>query len=479
MEQSIHITSGESQLPLDILILAAGLGTRMRSNTAKVLHQLGGKPLIAHVCRTAAALAPRQVYTVVGHQAEAVKQAVLAELEAEECEFALQTEQLGTGHAVMSARGFLAETDSTLLVLSGDVPMIRAETLAALIKQHQTHRGRGAACTILTVKLEDPTGYGRIVRDDAGFFERIVEHKDATEEERKIREINSGIYCFNTRQLFAALSRIRNDNKQGEYYLTDVPQILRSEGEMVSLFPHFDVREVSGINNREELAEMETVLRRRVNSRLMRDYGVTLIDPKHTYISEDAQIGRDTVIYPNVTIEGRTVIGDGCEIRSGSRLTNARLGKNVKVLDNCVIIDSEIADSCGIGPFAHLRGGARLESEAKIGNFVEVKKSTVGRKTKASHLTYLGDATIGENTNIGAGTITCNYDGKNKHPTTIGSNVKIGSDTMLIAPVKVGDGAITGAGSVVTKDVPPNKLVVGAPARAIRTLNEETNSSKD
>jgi bifunctional UDP-N-acetylglucosamine pyrophosphorylase/glucosamine-1-phosphate N-acetyltransferase len=273
--------------------------------------------------------------------------------------------------------------------------------------------------------------------------------------------------------LFDSLAKVRNDNKQNEYYLTDAPQILSEAGEPVSLFQHADFREVSGINNREELAEMEKIMRRRINSRLMRDYGVTLIDPKHTYVSEGAEIGRDTIIHPNVTIEGKTHVGDGCEIRSGSRLTNAYIGNAVTILENCVVDTSSIGENCTIGPFAHIRNNAQIEQDAKIGNFVEVKKSIIGRKTKASHLTYLGDAVIGENTNIGAGTITCNYDGKNKNRTTIGSDVKIGSDTMLVAPVAVGDGAVTGAGSVVTKDIPPNKLAVGAPARVIKSLDTE------
>jgi bifunctional UDP-N-acetylglucosamine pyrophosphorylase/glucosamine-1-phosphate N-acetyltransferase len=469
--------STEIQQSLNVLILAAGLGTRMKSNVAKVLHQVGGKPLIAHVCKTAALLDPRKIYVVVGHQAEDVKKAVIAEIGSQTVEFVIQNEQLGTGHAVNCARRFLENTDSTLLVLSGDVPLIRPETLAALVRQHETHRGRGAACTLLTVKLDDPTGYGRIVRTDLG-FERIVEQKDASEAERKIKEINAGIYCFNAKLLFAALNKVRNDNKQNEYYLTDAPRILLEAGEAVSIYLHNDNREISGINNREELADIEKILRRRVNSRLMRDYGVTMIDPKHTYISEDAQIGRDTVIYPNVFIEGKTKIGDGCEIRSGTRIYNSVIGRGVTIWDNSLIADSIIRDNAAIGPFAHLRNGATIESNAKIGNFVEVKKSFVGKNTKASHLAYLGDAEIGENTNIGAGTITCNFDGKNKHRTKIGSNVKIGSDTMLVAPVEVGDNAVTGAGSVVTKDVPPNKLVVGLPARVIKSVDENSDSKK-
>ena len=466
-------TSSNEQKPLDVLILAAGLGTRMRSELAKVLHLLDGRPLINHVCRTASALAPRKIYVVIGHQGEDVKEAVLKELDEDRVEFVWQKQQLGTGDAVNSARGFLETEDSTLLVLSGDVPMIRAETLAALIQQHYHHRGRGAACTILTVKLSDPAGYGRIVRDEEGLFDEIIEQKDASDEQRQINEINSGIYCFDTQKLFDALSNVENNNAQGEYYLTDVPRILRDADEDVSLYHHNDSREVSGINNRIELADLERIIRRRTVTRLMLDYGVSFVDPKNVYISEQAKIGRDTVIFPNVSIEGETEIGDGCTIRSGTRIADSRIGHGVEILDNCVVTQAEIGNDCKIGPFAHLRPKARLEEKAKIGNYVEVKNSVIGRNSKANHLTYLGDATIGENTNIGAGTITCNYDGKNKHATEIGNNVKIGSDTMLVAPVKVGSGSSTGAGSIVTKDVPPNKLVVGAPARVIKSLNED------
>jgi bifunctional UDP-N-acetylglucosamine pyrophosphorylase/glucosamine-1-phosphate N-acetyltransferase len=360
-----------------------------------------------------------------------------------------------------------------LLVLSGDVPMIRAETLAALVQKHHTHRGRGAACTVLTVKLEDPSGYGRVVRDDAGLFDKIVEQKDASDEEKQVKEINSGIYCFTTKKLFSALSRVKNENAQGEYYLTDVPKLLREEGEDVAIYQHNDPREVSGINNRVELADMERTLCRRTISRLMLDYGVTFIDPKNAYISEAANIGRDTVIYPGVSIEGETVIGDGCVIRSGTRITNSRIGRGVEILDNCVVTDSEISDNCTLGPMAHLRGHAKMEESAKVGNFVELKKTILGRGSKANHLTYLGDANIGEKTNIGAGTITCNYDGKNKHATEIGNNVKIGSDTMLIAPIKVGDNSVTAAGSVVIQDVPPDSLVAGVPAKVKKNLKEE------
>ncbi|HYO90358.1 MAG TPA: bifunctional UDP-N-acetylglucosamine diphosphorylase/glucosamine-1-phosphate N-acetyltransferase GlmU, partial [Pyrinomonadaceae bacterium] len=468
-----------AQSQLDVLILAAGLGTRMRSRTAKVLHRLGGRPLIAHVCRTATALDPAHIYVIVGHQSEMVEQAVRDELGAKGAIFVTQTEQRGTGHAVMAARESLADANSSVLILSGDVPFVRAETLAALIQQHRMHRGRGAACTLLTVKLDDPTGYGRIIRDSEGRFERVVEQRDASPAEKQINEINAGIYCFDTRALFRALEKVRPENSQGEYYLTDVPGILRAEGEDVSIFLHTDAREVSGINTRLELAEFENILRRRTLRKLMLDSGVTLIDPAHTYVSPQAQIGRDTVIYPDVHIEGETVIGEECEIRSGTRITNSRIGNLVTIKDHSVIVDSEVSDNCSVGPFAHLRMNARMEEGAAVGNFVEMKKSRLGRKSKSMHLTYLGDATIGERTNIGAGTITCNYDGKNKHATTIEDNVKIGSDTMLVAPVTVGSGSVTGAGAVVTKDVPPDTLVAGVPAKIKKRLNENKEEQKE
>ncbi len=452
------------------MILAAGLGTRMKSDLAKVLHRLDGRPLINHVCRTATALAPKSIYVVIGHQGEEVKAAVLNELDHQQVVFVTQEHQLGTGDAVNAARRYLEKKDSTLVVLSGDVPMIRPETLAALVQQH--HR-KGAACSILTVKLNDPAGYGRIVRGDGGHFERIVEQKDATDEEKQISEINAGIYCFDSRLLFSALSAVQNNNSQGEYYLTDVPSLLRDAGEKVTIFQYGDPHEIEGINDRVQLADLEQLLRRRTISKLMLDHGVTFIDPKNAYVSAQASIGRDTVIYPNVTIEGPTEIGDGCTIRSGTRLTNAKIGNNVEIRDNCLITDSEVADSCTIGPMAHLRGNAKMEPESKVGNFVELKKTKLGRGSKASHLTYLGDATIGDDTNIGAGVITCNYDGKKKHETHIGDRVKIGSDTMLVAPVTVGDGAVTGAGSVVTKDVEANTLVVGAPAKKIKDLGSD------
>jgi len=446
--------------------MAAGLGTRMKSRRAKVLHELGGAPLIAYVVRAAQALEPRSIITILGHQAEEVERAVLAEV-GELASFVIQERQRGTGDAVESARRVLEDSDSLVLVLSGDVPMIRVETLQKLIEHHND---AGAACSILSVRLENPTGYGRIIRDNNGEFRKIVEQRDASEDERLVREINSGIYCFEAKALFEALRKVEPKNDQGEYYLTDVAEIILASGGTVSVFLINDPREVSGVNTRAELAEFENLVRRSAIRRLMIESGVTFIDPSHAYISAEAQIGRDTIIHPNVTIEGKTVIGEGCVIRAGARITNSRLGDNVTVKDHSVIVDSQVEANCSVGPFAHLRMNALLEEKATVGNFVEVKKSRLKRGAKAMHLTYLGDATIGERTNIGAGTVTCNYDGVNKHETIIEDDVKIGSDTMLVAPVRVGARSKTGAGSVITRDVPPDSLVAGVPAEVKKKL---------
>ena len=455
-----------SSKTLNVLVMAAGLGTRMKSKRAKVLHELGGAPLIAHVVRAAQALDPKTILVVVGHQAEEVEQAVLDGV-GELASFVVQAKQRGTGDAVESARSQLEHTDSLVLVLSGDVPLIKIETLRKFIEHHDN---AGADCSILSVRLENPTGYGRIIRDESGAFQKIVEQRDANDEQRQVREINSGIYCFDSEELFRALRKVQPANDQGEYYLTDVAEIILRNGGKVSVYLHNDAREVSGINTRAELAEFENLIRRAAIRKLMLDVGVTFIDPSHAYISAEAQIGRDSIIYPNVTIEGKTIIGEGCVIRSGVRITNSRLGDAVVVKDHSIIVDSQIESNCAIGPFAHLRMNAVLEEKANVGNFVEVKKSRLKRGAKAMHLTYLGDATIGERTNIGAGTVTCNFDGKNKHETIIEDDVKIGSDTMLVAPVRVGARSMTGAGSVVTKDVPPDSLAAGVPAEVKKKL---------
>jgi bifunctional UDP-N-acetylglucosamine pyrophosphorylase / glucosamine-1-phosphate N-acetyltransferase len=442
----------------------------MKSQKAKVLHELGGRPIIAHVVEKALALQPRKIFVVVGHQAEAVEAAVRAAVQNDELlGFALQREQRGTGDAVMSARELLKSADSTLLILSGDVPLVREDTLRKLVEIHTATR---ATCSVLTVKLENPTGYGRIVRDAQNRFSRIVEQKDASDEEKQIREINSGIYCFDTTKLFTALEQVQPTNQQQEYYLTDAPAIMLASGDKIELYVINDPREVSGINSRAELAEFENLMRRSTIRGLMLS-GVTFIDPAHAYISAAARIGRDCVIHPNVIIEGPSVIGENCVVLAGSRISNSQIGDNVTIKDHCVIVDSTVESNCSVGPFAHLRMGAHLEEGSAVGNFVELKKSRLGRKSKSMHLTYLGDATVGTGTNIGAGTVTCNYDGKNKHKTTIGNNVKIGSDTMLVAPVSVGDGAVTAAGSVVTEDVPDNSLVAGVPAVVKKKLKNE------
>ena len=472
MEKAPLVQPGQPDQSLDVLILAAGLGTRMKSGRAKVLHELGGLPLITYVCRAARSLGAGKIYVVVGHQAAEVEKAVQTEV-GDTAVFVMQTEQRGTGDAVMAAHEQLENKDSLVLVLSGDVPLIRATTLEGFIAQHHAS---GAVCSILSVRLENPTGYGRIVRDENDQFLRIVEQKDASPEEQKVKEINSGIYCFAARQLFAALKRVNPSNQQGEFYLTDVPQILLADGEQVNVYLHGDAREVSGINTRAELAEFENLLRRNTIRKLMLEAGVTFLDPSHTYISAEAQVGRDCVIHPNVAIEGKTTIGENCEIRSGTRITNSRLGNNVVVKDHCVVIDSDIESNCAVGPFAHLRMNTFLEEGSVVGDFVEMKKSRLGRGSKSMHLTYLGDATIGENVNIGAGTVTCNYDGKNKHQTIIEDDVRIGSDTMLVAPVRVGRGSVTAAGSVVTEDVPPDTLVAGVPAVVKKKLRNEKES---
>jgi bifunctional UDP-N-acetylglucosamine pyrophosphorylase/glucosamine-1-phosphate N-acetyltransferase len=444
----------------------------MKSARAKVLHELDGLPLITYVCRAAQSLDPEKTYVVVGHQADEVERAVKSEV-GDRAAFVTQTQQRGTGDAVKAAQSQLEDSESLVLVLSGDVPLIRAATLNSFVNQH---RAGDAVCSILSVRLENPTGYGRIIRDESDQFLRIVEQKDASVEEQKAKEINSGIYCFDARKLFAALTRVEPSNQQGEYYLTDVPQILLADGETVSVYLHGDSREVSGINTRAELAEFENLIRRGTIRKLMIEAGVTFVDPSHAYVSAEAQVGRDCVIYPGVSIEGKSIIGEGCEIRSGARITNSRLGSNVVIKDHSVVIDSEIESNCSVGPFAHLRMNALLEEGSVIGNFVEAKKSRLGRRSKAMHLTYLGDATIGANVNIGAGTVTCNYDGKDKHPTTIEDNVRIGSDTMLVAPVTVGKGSVTAAGSVVTQDVPPNTLVAGVPAVVKKKLKSSDES---
>ncbi len=445
-----------------VLVLAAGQGKRLRSKTIKLLHPVAGEPMVTHVVRAARALRPDRLLAVVGFQRDAVR-AVLENLVDG---FVDQTEQRGTGHAVMQAAPALgASAGRTLLILNGDLPTLRFLTLRSLLS---LHRRSGAALTLTTTEVDDPTGYGRVVRDEAGHVSRIVEERDATVAERKIREINCGIYCAEPAKLFAALRRIRPDNSQKEYYLTDAVRILLAQGEKVGALRHSDAGEVLGVNTRSELALASRTLYRRKAQQLMEE-GVSLLDPERTWIDPLARVGRDTVIYPDVILEGECRIGEDCLIRPGCRLTNVVLANRVEIRDHSVLHDAVVGEGASVGPFAHLRPGSVLEAEARVGNFVEIKKSRLGKGVKASHLSYLGDADIGDHSNIGAGTVTCNYDGERKHATTLGKGVFVGSDSQLVAPVTIGDGAYIGAGSTVTEDVPPGALAI---SRA-RQLNLE------
>ncbi len=452
----------------DVMILAAGLGTRMKSRRAKVLHEIAGLPLVAHVLRAALRLTPEAIFTIVGHQAEEVERAVrdeaayLVERGAAptDLQFVLQAEQRGTGHAVMAAREQLKGRKGPLVLLAGDGPMIKAETLRRFA---ETHEAEGNAATVLTVEMDDPTGYGRILRDAQGRFARIVEQKDGSPEELAVREVCVSIYCFEVAALLAALDHLKTDNAQGEYYVTDVPAILLEQGRRVGVFCHDNPEEVPGINTRVELAALDARLRAAKLRELMLS-GVTIVDPASTYIHLDVEIGQDTIIHPQVIIEGASRVGANCTVHSWTRLRNVTVEDGVTIRNSTVIEDTVLRAQATVGPFARLRMHAEVGEKAIIGNFVEVKKSKIGKGTKAQHLTYLGDATLGDDVNIGAGTITCNYDGVRKHETVIEDGVRIGSDTMLVAPVRVGRGSKTGAGAVVTKDVPPDSLAVGVPA---------------
>jgi bifunctional UDP-N-acetylglucosamine pyrophosphorylase/glucosamine-1-phosphate N-acetyltransferase len=407
------------------IVLAAGRGVRMKSEKAKVLHALLGRPLIHHVLRALRSAGVKDVVVVVGHQEEAVRKAAGSGVT-----FARQTEQKGTGHAVLSAGKALKGRAGLVFVLAGDAPLITPDTLKSMLA---AHREAGAAATVLTCCIDDPTGYGRIVRDEAGKFQAIVEHGDATEKQKEIQEVNSGAYVFDSGDLFRALKEVKVNPKKGEIYLTDALQVLLGHQRTVATFRASDPSEVYGINSRRDLVAATNFLRWRILERHM-DNGVTIVDPSTTFIEEDVTIGPDTVVLPYTVIEHDVTIGKGCEV----------------------------------GPFSHLRPGAVLDDGAEVGNFVEVKKSRIGPHSKAKHLTYLGDATLGANVNIGAGTITANYDGKNKHATVIGDGVHIGSNTVLVAPVRLGKNVTTGAGAVVLGDVADDDTVVGVPARSLR-----------
>ncbi len=440
------------------LILAAGEGTRMRSSLAKVLHLLGGTPMIQCVAELCRRLPLKRTLIVVGYQADRVR----AALDGQPVEFVLQAEQRGTGHAVMQAEAALSGFEGDLLVLSGDVPLLSPQTVHDLLAAHQR---AGAQATFMSTRLADPTGYGRVIRGPQGGFLRIVEEAEATPEERRITEINAGIYCFACPPLFQALGSVGASAVKGERYLPEVISVFRDRGLKVQAIPAPDPQEVLGVNTRAELALAYGVLRRRVLRDLMAD-GVTVLDPEATHVAPAARIGRDTVLYPGVFIEGRTVIGEGCTLYPNCRLKDAHVGNRVTILDGCVILESEIGDECTLGPYAHLRPATRLRRKVKIGNFVETKKADVGEGSKVPHLTYVGDATVGERVNVGAGTITCNYDGVSKHQTVIEDGAFVGSNTSLVAPVRVGKGAIVAAGSTITEDVPPDAIAFGRAQQA-------------
>jgi bifunctional UDP-N-acetylglucosamine pyrophosphorylase/glucosamine-1-phosphate N-acetyltransferase len=435
-----------------VVILAAGKGTRLKSALAKVLHRAGGRSLVEHVVRACRPLKAREIIAVVGHQAEDVTAAV-APLGVKT---ALQLPQRGTGHAVLVARRAIPSRAKFAILLPGDAPLIRTETLAALAR---AHRETGAAATILSAEIENPAGYGRIVRRDDGSVAAIVEDSALTDDQRAIREINSSIYCFSLEKLWPCLGGLKRQNVHKELYLTDAIAVLRQKGENVQAVLAADPDEVLGCNTRADLATVDGVFRRRKRAAVM-DAGVTIEMPETVLIDPEVTIGSDTRIEPCVQLLGKTRIGSGCTIRTGSVLTDAVLEDNVLVKSHSMVIASHLSSGAQVGPFAHLRDGARLEENARVGNFVEVKKSVLGEGVKSMHLTYLGDARVGAGTNIGAGTITCNYDGVRKNFTTIGKRVFIGSDTALVAPVRVGDGAYIGAGSVITENVPADALGV-------------------
>jgi bifunctional UDP-N-acetylglucosamine pyrophosphorylase/glucosamine-1-phosphate N-acetyltransferase len=466
----------EGKGKLAVIIMAAGKGTRLKSQRPKVLHEIGGKPLLAHVIAAASKIvAPSEIYAVIGHQAEKVRAAVAST----GIHFVEQAEQLGTGHAIQCAREAIKGYEN-ILVLSGDVPLIRPETIAELWQFHQAQK---AAMTILTAAVGDPSGYGRILRKspESSEVEAIVEQKALTAEQQKIQEINSGIYAFKTAQLLAHLDKLITNNAHGEFYLTDVAALLRAAGERVVAIQAAEAIEVLGANTIAELVALDATLRMRTANRLMAA-GVTIFRPETCVIDAGVEVAADTVIEPFVQLLGSTRIGGECLIRSYSVIENCTLGNGVLVRQNCVLAESSVADGARIGPFSHLRPGSEIGVDAHVGNFVETKKAKLGKGAKANHLTYLGDVEVGERSNIGAGTITCNYDGVRKHKTIIGKDAFVGSDSTLVAPVTVGNGAFIGAGSCITKDVPADSLAVSRAHQIVKegwAADRRANRKKD
>ena len=443
------------------IILAAGQGMRMQSNVPKVLHPIAGRPMVWHALEAVQSLVSMPPVLVVGHQADLIKDVV-----GSKAQFVLQEEQLGTGHAVAQAESLLAGQADTILVTFADMPLLKQESMRSLIDLHQ---GSGNPITMTSFIGKDARGFGRVVRDDTGKVTAIVEQAVATPEQLAIREYNVSAYCFDAAWLWDVLKEIPLSPK-GEYYLTDTVGLAIAQGYQVESMIMDDPTEVIGINTRIHLAETEKIMRQRINEKWMLD-GVTIIDPDTTYIETDVKIGRDTFLLPNTHLQGHTLIGENCKIGPDTTVVDSEIGNEVQLISS-VLEGAQVADHVSMGPFCHLRKGAVLSEHVHLGNFAEVKDSVLGPDTKMGHFSYIGNAKIGSNVNIGAGTITCNYDGDKKHATEIGDDVFIGSDTMLVAPVKIGRGSITGAGAVVTKDVPDNTLVMGVPAKIIRKLGE-------
>jgi bifunctional UDP-N-acetylglucosamine pyrophosphorylase/glucosamine-1-phosphate N-acetyltransferase len=449
------------------IILAAGEGTRMKSSLPKVLHPLAGKALIRYSLEVVKGISSQKPVIVIGRDAEKVENIIDGE-----AEFVFQEKRLGTADAVTSARKKVEGKSDLVLIIYGDMPLLRKQTLEQLVDKQKNNPG---PLTIATLHLDDSHGFGRIVRED-GEIKEIVEEAQATSKQKEIRELNVGAYCVSSTWLWKALERIPVSPK-GEYYLTDLVGLASREGFHVEGIQIEDPDEAIGINNRVHMAEAEAILRKRINLNWMLE-GVTIADPERTYIEVDVQIGKDTVILPNTHLMGETIIGENCEIGPDTIITSTQIGNSCKVLSS-VLDYAVLEDHVSMGPYCHLRKGAHLSKGVHMGNFGEVKDSILGEETKMGHFSYIGNATIGKNVNIGAGTITCNYDGRSKHPTEIGDDVFIGSDTMLVAPIKIGKRARTGAGSVVTKDVPEDTVVVGVPARHLRKVKKEEIESQE
>lgn len=436
------------------IILAAGKGTRMKSELPKVLHPVSGKPMIHYPVEAAKEAGANKIVTVIGHGAESVRE----KLADQGMDFVVQEEQLGTGHAVTVCKDAVNDRSLPVVILCGDAPLIQSTTISGLVKSHMDNKN---SVTVLTADMEDPYGYGRIVKDGSEIL-RIVEEKDASEEEKKIGEINSGVYCVDGDFLFTALESIGKDNAQGEYYLTDIIKIGRERGKKVGWSKITDSSETMGINSRKELATAGAIMRQRMADRLMAA-GVSIIDPQGTYIDGTVKVGKDSVIYPQTRLEGNTSVGENCIIESGAVIKDSQIGDGTHIKPYCVITDSTVGNNTAIGPFAHLRPASVINDGGKIGNFVETKKVTIGKGSKVNHLSYVGDSEVGNDVNIGAGTVTCNYDGYNKFKTVIEDGAFIGSGTNLVAPVTIGKGSIVGAGSTITKAVPPDSLSLTRP----------------